>query len=388
MKQEALILVATDVVADADLVRKMLLGEFSNVLVSTDPARAVADFEVHRPGVLVLAFDTLEKAERYYLGLYRLSKLVPTVPHRTLILCGKNDLTRVYELCRKEYFYDYVLFWPLAYDAHRLPMALHQAFRDLAAHGEGSLTVAAFAAQTRRLGNIEPLLDQHALKGSQHLDLVGRSLQQAQQDIGSALDGISRKLAQNGDRAPLKAGERAGLAQEISRLKTEAVHERLQGVGAAIQPAQAWAGALKHDLAPQLKAIDALNTLARRVPPVVLVVEDDEFQRKLLARILAEADLESILAASGTEALAMLNKKRPDLILMDLNLPDIGGLEVTRRLKSVEHLARIPVVVITGESGKGVVVESLNAGAADFVVKPVDKKILLAKVLKCIAAAI
>ncbi len=134
------IMVATDVVADADLVRTLLRDEFDNVVVSTNPDRAIQDFEEHRPEVLILAFDGLDKAERYYLGLYRLSRVVHTVRHRTLILCNKDDLRRVYELCKKEYFDDYVLFWPLTHDAPRLPMAVHHMLWRLAAGGANAPT--------------------------------------------------------------------------------------------------------------------------------------------------------------------------------------------------------------------------------------------------------
>ena len=70
MSNPARILVATDAVADADLVRTLLRDEFDNMVGSTHPDRAIQDFEKHRPEVLILAFDGLEKAERYYLGLY------------------------------------------------------------------------------------------------------------------------------------------------------------------------------------------------------------------------------------------------------------------------------------------------------------------------------
>ena len=386
MTQSGSILIATEAVADAELVRRILLGEFQNVVISTDAVHAVRDFETHRPALLVLAFDELAKSERYYLGLYRLSTLIHSIPHRTVILTGKNDLSRVYELCQKEYFYDYVLFWPLNHDALRLPMTVRQGLRDLAQHSAGAPTVADFAAQARRLADMEGVVEQ-ATQGSQHIELAGRSLQQAQHDIGAALEGFSRRLARSGNGNPLEGAERAGLVHEIDQLKSTSVDKRLHEIGVAMQPLRQWAGRLQKDLAPQAAAVGALKGLAARVRRVVLVVEDDEFQHKLLKRLLADVDLELIHARSGVEALAMLNKRRPDLVLMDLNLPDIDGLEVTRRLKAIEALALIPVVMITGESGKNVVVDSLNAGATDFVVKPFDKKTLVAKVLKCIAAA-
>jgi PleD family two-component response regulator len=63
-------------------------------------------------------------------------------------------------------------------------------------------------------------------------------------------------------------------------------------------------------------------------------------------------------------------------------MPSIDGIETTRRLKSVPHLAKIPVIMITGKSEGNVVVESLKAGAADFVVKPFERAALLGKVAR------
>jgi CheY-like chemotaxis protein len=111
------ILVAGDSAADAEQVRALLRDEFDEIAVSTEPERAISDFEKHRPAVLILAFNTLEKAQRYYLGLYRLCSVVHALPHRTVILCNTDDVRRVYELCKKEYFDDYVLFLPIAQGA-------------------------------------------------------------------------------------------------------------------------------------------------------------------------------------------------------------------------------------------------------------------------------
>ena len=111
----------------------------------------------------------------------------------------------------------------------------------------------------------------------------------------------------------------------------------------------------------------------------MLVVDDDEFQHKLVARLLKEAPVELMFALSSQEALAAVRNRRPELIFMDISLPDLSGIETTRRIKALDAFATIPVVMITGHSKKDVVVESLKAGACDFVVKPFDKAILLKK---------
>jgi CheY-like chemotaxis protein len=374
------ILVVTEVATDATLVRDLLSEEFSNVFVSTDPERAVQDFEKHRPAVLILAFNTLEKAERYYLGLYRLSTVIHGLPHRTVILCNKDDLKRVFELCKKEYFNDYVLFWPASNDVARMQMTVHHALSQMV-HSDlpGASEI---AGQARRLAELETQLDQYAANGGKHMAHASATLQQAEHGLGAALDQFSRKLSEGAHANLVEVRDRVGLENEFKRLKTEEIDARFQSVANAVAPMREWAGALKDNLAPQLESARALQVLAERVRPNVLAVDDDEYQCKLLGHLLADAGLDLSFAVSGTDALAYLSKHRPDLIFMDINLPDIDGVEVTRRIKAVTQFAAIPIIMITGNSEKSVVVESLRAGASDFVVKPFNKDILRAKLNK------
>ena len=114
--------------------------------------------------------------------------------------------------------------------------------------------------------------------------------------------------------------------------------------------------------------------------PLVLLVDDDEFQHKLLRRLLQEAGCDLMSAMTGTEAQTVLRSRLPDLILMDVQLPDTDGITLTRRIRATERFAAIPVLMITGQSDKGVVVKSIQAGAAGFLVKPFNKDLLLAKI--------
>ena len=72
---------------------------------------------------------------------------------------------------------------------------------------------------------------------------------------------------------------------------------------------------------------------------------------------------------------------------MDVGLPDIDGIEVTRRIKSIDQFAGMPVIMITGRSDKDMVVKSVKAGACGFVVKPLNEEPLLAKVRACLSPA-
>lgn len=147
MNTDATILIASDSVTDAALVKDLVITEFQQAFVSTDPDKLPKDFKDHQPSVLILAFKTLEKSERYYLGLYRLCKEIHQYLHRTVILCNKEEIKRAFELCKKEYFDDYVLFWPMTYDTPRLTVSVYHALRELAVLKSNGPSAAEFAAQ-------------------------------------------------------------------------------------------------------------------------------------------------------------------------------------------------------------------------------------------------
>ena len=376
----AAILIATDDVANAGVVKRHLEEEFKNVFVSTNPDLSAQDFEGRRPDVLLLAFDTLEKSERYYLGLYRLCAMVQQHPHRTVILCNKDEVKRVYELCKKHYFDDYVLFWPLTYDMSRLAMSVHHALRELASIGNGGPSASEFAAQARRLAELERLLDEKMALGHRHIDLASRAMEQAEQQVGSAFDKFSRRLMEGALPNAATAGNADALNAEISRIKQEEIRDHFRIAAEAAAPLKQWADDFGQQRAPHLASLRALNALAAKVQSTVLMVDDDELQRKLVAKILEAENYRLLFAGSGFEALGLLRGTRPDLILMDVMMPDMDGVEATRRLKAAPQTAGIPVIMITGKSEKNVVTESLRAGAKGFLVKPFERDTLIAKV--------
>lgn len=105
-------------------------------------------------------------------------------------------------------------------------------------------------------------------------------------------------------------------------------------------------------------------------PIVVLVVDDDARNRKLACDVLERAGIETIEAAGGEEAVALARAHLPDLVLMDLRLPDLDGSEALRRLKSEPATARIPVVAVTAVTGARAAL--LAAGFDGYIEKPID----------------
>lgn len=107
----------------------------------------------------------------------------------------------------------------------------------------------------------------------------------------------------------------------------------------------------------------------------IAVVEDDEHIGNMLAELLRGEGYETVRAYSGSEALLLLERARPDLILLDLMLPGASGEEVLERAKDI-----CPVIILSAKADVGGKVKNLNAGASDYITKPFDPEELLARI--------
>jgi two-component system, cell cycle response regulator DivK len=112
----------------------------------------------------------------------------------------------------------------------------------------------------------------------------------------------------------------------------------------------------------------------------ILVVEDQEDNRRILHDLLTSAGYDVLAAMTGEEGVSLAERERPDLILMDVQLPGIDGLEATRRIKADPGLRTIPLIVVTSYALSGDDVKARTAGADDYVTKPFSPRALLAKV--------
>jgi DNA-binding response OmpR family regulator len=114
--------------------------------------------------------------------------------------------------------------------------------------------------------------------------------------------------------------------------------------------------------------------------PKILIVDDDPIQRRGLNLRLRANDYETSYASDGLSAIAMAQKERPNLILLDLGLPAGDGFSVLDRLQQNANLACIPVIVLTARDPMPNRVRALTAGAAAFFQKPVDNSRLLSSI--------
>ena len=109
------------------------------------------------------------------------------------------------------------------------------------------------------------------------------------------------------------------------------------------------------------------------MPVDVLIVDDSAAIRKILQRVLRQTDLaigEVIEAGDGVEALKALSDRQVHLILSDINMPNMDGLQLLSHLKQSEKWKAVPIIMVTTEGGQGKVIEAVQLGAAGYVRKP------------------
>ena len=111
--------------------------------------------------------------------------------------------------------------------------------------------------------------------------------------------------------------------------------------------------------------------------PLVLVVEDNEANLELILDLLSVYSYRTVVARNGQEAIEQVEAERPDIVLMDMRMPVMGGLEATRRIRADPKFANLPIFALTASVDEDARDEQLEAGCNERLTKPIDMRILL-----------
>ena len=114
----------------------------------------------------------------------------------------------------------------------------------------------------------------------------------------------------------------------------------------------------------------------------IITIDDDPVVRTLIKKTFSSLGFEVITAADGIEGLRAIENNHPDIIILDVMMPIIDGLEVLKRIKATPKIAKIPVIMFTAISDGHMVVETSKFGADDYIIKPFQSSVLIQKVKK------
>lgn len=112
---------------------------------------------------------------------------------------------------------------------------------------------------------------------------------------------------------------------------------------------------------------------------MIVAVDDSSITLKRLTKVLGEQyDLHAF--SVGNRALKFLKDRTPDLVILDIDMPEINGYEMLKSIRETEHLKKVPVLFLTSNNDKNYVIRAVAGGANDYVVKPIDEEVLMEKV--------
>lgn len=383
---DACILILGDNANDTEVVFSVLRMAYSNLKVCSDPAVFCPMFDKLKPQVLVLAFKSLDTCESVYLNLHRKSAALHVGQHRSIVLCSKEQVQHAYRLCYEGVFDDYVLFWPLVHDVKRLPMSVHLSLETLA-HMR--------AAQPSQ--EMDQLAQHAEHLGAQLAAQIGqgRSLSRNARTAGTtadtamhgALASFTHRFVDSviGDATLIQNRVRA--TDEARRIGQAEIAPALEQLLGAQEPVRRWVETITDELQGPLASARELARSAQRVRHRILLVDDDEYVRRIVAHTLRQANLEVHAVSSIESARQMLKVSEPNLVLLDYLLPDGTGVELLREMTHSPALHKVPVVMLTGKSDRQVILDCMSNGASDFLVKPVQKNALLGKVRSMLGEA-
>jgi two-component system chemotaxis response regulator CheY len=118
----------------------------------------------------------------------------------------------------------------------------------------------------------------------------------------------------------------------------------------------------------------------------VLVVDDSRIMRNIVKNTFSELKIpcQFLEAANGKEALQQMGNQKVDLILLDWNMPELSGIDFLKMVRAMDQYKTLPIIMVTSESAKYNVIEALDSGVTDYIIKPVSEKAFVEKLSKII----
>lgn len=336
------IFIISDNASILELVRKVVTDNFPNCVYSVDLFNLAAEFDQSGAKVILLAFDSMDKASASLLRFEKSSKRFNRQKHRVITLCTKNEVQRAYSLCCENILNDYVVFWPISFDQPRLCMALMQTLREIYFYEKSE---SKFTELINKGKNVYALVKELEAK-SRLVDDAG-AIEQA----GAEFD-IYKKIM-----------DTVNQIQKNIEIDAFAAVPKALMLNVEEQPLSA---------PPLTESSESTETLIPKAKDgyTIMIVDNDVFHRSLISSVLKKHKYNIELARGGDEALKLLMRSKPDLILMDVDMPGINGVELTRLIKGKSEYQQIPIIMVTAFNGRELITESLKAGAVDFITKP------------------
>lgn len=379
MKTSVPLLIASDDGDDLNDIHRHLKTIFAHTGGATDTAEG-GDFISGREScVIALAFRTLEDAEEHYTALLRHAIHNRPVRHRTILLCHTHEARDACSAAMRGRFDDFVLFKPLAdpcllrFRSYRLARSLETEERIKRVVGEQAARRSRHITQ-RAMENVhrdqrrlqqQTVEDHRRLRNQMvhHINNLEVSLDSP--EYADAVEVRDRERLG----AHLDAGVRNDLEEELAAFK--------QNLTASIDQLVERYHHIKEEAEGALARI---TPQAETQAMTVLVVEDDAEVNDTVREFLEMDNHQVLQAFDGDNGYFSAVHNVPDLMLIDIRLPKLSGVELAMKLKAHDKTRFIPIIIVTGNATRQVVESCRRAGVNEFLVKPLTYEVLHEKI--------
>lgn len=374
------VLIAGDSDDELQAVRELLPRDIGDIWSVNNISDAIRLFAEKHPNVLILSFQEISNAESFYLTLFRQSPKILEIEHQALVLCKSAEAERAFDLCRKGGIDDYVVNRPL-YDPFRLKLSIYQALKRQDAKHQLASVERSFSGAGSDLRSLDEHMSRSLESGREKHQEALQSFQKFISTVEANLNQIEKNLNRPKQDGVDMTFELASLMEQFDQFRQKNLKPGLLDTEKRLQDSNNEWELLCEDYNTQ---IETLKKIEYPPPtPEIMVVDDDDFFREMLGDMLVEAGFRVNMAENGQAALDKLAHRRPDLVLLDFNMPGLSGIDVLPNINKVDSgLRTIPVIMLTGASEKGLVQKSISMGAVDFIVKPSNQETILAKIRK------
>ncbi len=372
MNRRTVIYIATDNKSSAELIKESISDEFSDVVFSTSFASVAEGFDQSGASIILLAYNSVTQSDEVYDDFLLHSKQIHLLPCRVLLLCGKNEASVAYKLCHAKKYDNYIVFWPLHYDPFRLMISITQAVTELEELYNMRGKLAELADKERINTELEALVIKQAEGAIRYATGINDNASKIKVSVEEALDNIDRQTREGVSVDQYNKGLELS-AKIKDAFNLEKVRKKIEEIKALSRDFDAF-------FFGHINLSKRIGDQAKTLKKNILVVDDDAFQRNVLVSLLKAENYDVEVASSGAEAIKVLHDNTPDVILMDILMPGISGIETTKYIKSNAWSKDIPVIIISGQSQKDIIVDCIKMGADSFVLKPFDRQTIIKKI--------
>lgn len=379
-----------DVLGAASIIAEQV-EEYRTILVNSEIGDKIKSL---KPSVILFALTTVQKNIELYTKL--ISDKFLDYPHYSILLCKNRESGAAFRCCIKDIFDNYFVYQPL-YEKFRLKMIVHSGLliSQATSHYSG--------LQEEQLENIGQELASLIDKSSECKQSLLGSIAICKQSLNEPQDLVvhkefdtnlsSKKLMEKINQthvAPLLAE-----LEENIKSSLDSMIQQLLSKQVGIEVLEAKLADLSRVLPPDQQAVSAAlsesSILASKNEPVeaeqskkILVVEDNQIYRDMLVKVLIKEKFQVDDAEDGLNALKKIRNTHYDLVLMDLFMPNLDGINTTIQIKSVSGGKELPIIALTGNKNKELIKTWAEQGLKGYILKPSTRNEILEAVNKVI----